>query len=277
MSNLSARILTAFIALPPILAAVWFGGVWFLALLGLVGFVLIWEWVKILDDKVTSPLSALYVMALLGILFHFWQSEGLVVRVFAIVAIGAGGALLIATLNHKGKLLASLGMVYLLVPFILLADLRSDNADGKLAFFVFLFLVWASDIGGYAFGRIIGGAKLAPSISENKTWAGSFGALAFSLLVAAIFIYGFSLSQKLFLWAVVLSLATQVGDLIESYFKRRHALKDSSNLLPGHGGFLDRLDGLLFAIMVLYLVFLLINLSAPLPLDKSMAYLLIRS
>ncbi len=243
--------------MPPIVAAIWFGGIWFLILLGLVGLLLIWEWVKILDDKVTSPLSALYVMALLGILFHFWQSNELVLRTFGIIALGALGALFIASLHKKNKLLSSVGLIYLLTPFILLAHLRGDGSDGKVALFAFLFLVWASDTGGYVFGRLVGGAKLAPRISENKTWAGVFGGVLFSLTTAAILIYTLGLSPQLLLWAVLISLATQAGDLLESYMKRYHNIKDSSHLLPGHGGVLDRVDGLLLAIMVFYFIFLL--------------------
>jgi len=124
---------------------------------------------------------------------------------------------------------------------------------------VFLFaVVWMSDIGGYAAGRLIGGPRLAPRVSPNKTWAGAVGAILFSLATAAVLARAVGVAAEPALAiAALLSVATQTGDLFESWLKRRFGVKDSGTLIPGHGGVLDRIDGLLFAAPVLAVIVLL--------------------
>ena len=113
-----------------------------------------------------------------------------------------------------------------------------------------LLIVWVTDIGGYFAGRGIGGPKLWPRVSPKKTWAGAVGGLVFSLVVAAAFaLLGFGKMLPLLLFGAVLSVVSQLGDLFESAVKRRFGVKDSSHLIPGHGGFLDRLDGFVAAIV----------------------------
>jgi phosphatidate cytidylyltransferase len=116
-------------------------------------------------------------------------------------------------------------------------------------------VVWASDIGAYAFGRLIGGPKLAPALSPNKTWAGAIGGLASAMVVgqlAAAFFAG-DPPAVLFAISAFVAIAAQVGDLIESFAKRCFNVKDSGGLIPGHGGLLDRLDSLLLASLALAL------------------------
>jgi phosphatidate cytidylyltransferase len=112
-------------------------------------------------------------------------------------------------------------------------------------------VVWATDIGGYFAGRSIGGPKLWPRISPNKTWAGAIGGFAASIVVAAGFV-AFRLGETvpLLVLASVLSIASQLGDLFESAVKRRFGVKDSSRIIPGHGGVLDRLDGFVAAVVL---------------------------
>jgi phosphatidate cytidylyltransferase len=123
---------------------------------------------------------------------------------------------------------------------------------------VFLFLVvWASDISAYFSGRFLGGPKLAPAISPNKTWSGAMGGLLGALLVgvgAALALGGAAPLGATAAVALLLGLATQSGDMFESWMKRRFGVKDSSGLLPGHGGLLDRLDGVLAAAPVAALI-----------------------
>ncbi len=139
-----------------------------------------------------------------------------------------------------------LGLVYVLVPMLCLLLLRLNGIE----YIIYIFLVVAAtDIGAFFAGRKIGGPKLAPKISPNKTWAGLLG----GMVCASIFSYFFEVPYPILL-GLLLALVSQMGDLFESWLKRRVGVKDSSNLLPGHGGFLDRLDGLLFAVPALYLV-----------------------
>lgn len=147
------------------------------------------------------------------------------------------------------------GLFYVAIPCASLLWLR--ELDLKLVLYV-LFAVWATDIGAYFAGRIIGGAKLAPAISPSKTWAGLGGGMTAAGIVGGL-CHLFS-PYPLTIWsaiifAMVLAVIAQAGDLFESWLKRRAGVKDSSSLIPGHGGILDRVDGLiftlpLFAIMV---------------------------
>ena len=114
-----------------------------------------------------------------------------------------------------------------------------------------LLVVWATDIGGYFAGRLIGGPKLWPQVSPKKTWAGAIGGFAASLGVAAGFAaFNFGKIVPLLLLGAVLSIASQLGDLFESAVKRRFGVKDSSHIIPGHGGLMDRLDGFVAAIVL---------------------------
>ena len=118
-----------------------------------------------------------------------------------------------------------------------------------------LLIVWVTDIGGYFAGRGIGGPKLWPRVSPKKTWAGAIGGFIASLAIAAAFAgFGFGKMGPLLLLGAVLSIASQLGDLFESAVKRRFGVKDSSQIIPGHGGLLDRLDGFVAAIALAALI-----------------------
>jgi phosphatidate cytidylyltransferase len=136
------------------------------------------------------------------------------------------------------------GFIYALVPALSLLWLR-DRAPGGLELLIWVFIVtWATDIGAYFAGRAIGGPKLAPTISPNKTIAGLVGGMISAGLAGYAWTELISLSAALFWLAPLFALAAQGGDLFESWMKRRAGVKDSGNWLPGHGGALDRLDGL---------------------------------
>ncbi len=115
-------------------------------------------------------------------------------------------------------------------------------------------VVWTTDISGYLFGKIIKGPKLLPSISPNKTWSGLLSGILLSGIFSSFFsiFYGSYLHVSFFLFGVLGAIVSSLGDLFESKLKRLNNKKDSSNLIPGHGGLLDRLDGFLFAILYFY-------------------------
>lgn len=151
------------------------------------------------------------------------------------------------------------GILYIAFSIACFAVLR----DGGLWVVILLIgAVWMSDIGGYVAGRTIGGPKMAPSISPNKTWAGLGGAIAGSILVfliadlAGIFQGGIALSV---LYGALIALSGQAGDLLVSMLKRRAGVKDMSRLIPGHGGLLDRIDSLLLASPVFFFVLKLVG------------------
>ena len=136
------------------------------------------------------------------------------------------------------------GFVYSLIPALALLWIR-DRAPAGLKLLIWVFLVtWSTDIGAYFAGRAIGGPKLAPRISPNKTVAGLVGGMISAGLVGYAWTQLLSLSAALFWLAPLLAAAAQAGDLLESWLKRRAGVKDSGTWLPGHGGALDRLDGL---------------------------------
>lgn len=148
------------------------------------------------------------------------------------------------------------GLFYIAIPCAAILWLRNLQIDGhthaglSLVLYV-LFAVWATDIGAYFAGRTIGGAKLAPTISPGKTWAGLGGGMAAAGVVGGLSFLFSPYPTKLW-WAILLAIllaaVAQAGDLFESWLKRRAGVKDSSALIPGHGGLLDRVDGLMFTI-----------------------------
>lgn len=127
--------------------------------------------------------------------------------------------------------------------------ISSNNFDTKLEFLIIVTICISSDIGGYIFGKIFKGKKLT-KISPNKTYSGMYGSFILSIFITLIIFFKFMTIEKLIFIAIIFSTISQLGDLIISYLKRRAKLKDTGNLLPGHGGLLDRFDGLIFTIPI---------------------------
>lgn len=139
------------------------------------------------------------------------------------------------------------GLAYIVIPSVSLFEIINLPNGEKIIYFLFV-LVWLSDIGGYLFGKMIGGYKLAPEISPNKTWAGFFGGIFLAIIGASFF-------QILpIFYIIILSIVAQLGDLFESKIKRVFNIKDSGNLIPGHGGILDAVDGLITTAPILLLI-----------------------
>ena len=137
------------------------------------------------------------------------------------------------------------GFVYCLLPAIALLWIRDRSGDQGLSLLLWMFLVtWATDIGGYFVGRRFGKRKLAPSISPGKTVEGLWGGVAAAAVFGAAWVVATDLNRALILLAPLFAIAAQGGDLFESKMKRQAGIKDSGDWLPGHGGVLDRLDGL---------------------------------
>ena len=161
----------------------------------------------------------------------------------------AAGVLVVAILTATQRGWAALGFGYASAPLFASVLIRLDQVFGLTALMLVLLVVWMTDIGGYFAGRTIGGAKLWPRVSPKKTWAGAIGGLVLSLAVACGFAsFGVGKWLPLLLLAAGLSVVSQLGDLFESSVKRAFGVKDSSHIIPGHGGLLDRLDGFVFAV-----------------------------
>lgn len=148
-----------------------------------------------------------------------------------------------------------LGPIYVVLPLVMLViiDLRPN---GYLWIFFLLVVMFANDTGAFYLGKLFGKHKLYEEISPGKTWEGAAGGLFCSVILAFWFLHIKRLHQidlSILLLVVALSIVAQIGDLVESMLKRNHGVKDSGKILPGHGGVLDRIDGLLFSIPVLYI------------------------
>jgi phosphatidate cytidylyltransferase len=161
----------------------------------------------------------------------------------------AGLGLLLGAISRR--LAMATGFLYIGIPTFALIVI--DWARYDIVFWLML-VTWATDICAYFAGRGIGGPKLAPRISPNKTWAGLGGGALGALAVGAIAAYAFDLETPFLYLGGLMAVLAQAGDLYESWVKRRAGAKDSSNLIPGHGGVLDRLDGLLPVIVATLLV-----------------------
>ena len=161
--------------------------------------------------------------------------------------------------NWKYFFVQFAGLVYLFIFLSTSIALRGNNSESITFFIIILCICIFSDIGGYVFGKVIGGRKLI-KISPNKTISGSLGSFIFSILPALLFnlqnytgVFFEVLSINIALCLIV-SLVCQLGDLLISYFKRLNKVKDTGTILPGHGGLLDRIDGLIFAIPTVYIL-----------------------
>ena len=163
---------------------------------------------------------------------------------------------MVGGLRRPGWLAA--GYTYIGVAVLAAFWIRHDAKVGLLTFLWLMAAVWATDIFAFFAGRAIGGRKLAPVLSPNKTWSGLAGGVTAAALVSIVFAIWASASWLwLAIWGVLTAVAAQAGDLAESAMKRRFGVKDSGHLIPGHGGILDRVDGLLAALLFLAAVRLL--------------------
>ncbi|WP_448187392.1 phosphatidate cytidylyltransferase [Azospirillum sp. sgz301742] len=247
--DLKVRVLSALVLGPLVLLAVWAGGGVFRALLAVSALVAVGEWVNLVASD-RMPEAFWHSMLAMIIVLVVYALGGPVAAMAMAVALGfivqasAGG-------NGSSSWLLGLGIPYVTAGIAGLAWLR-EHPGLPLVLFC-LAAVWATDIGAYAAGRSIGGPKLAPRISPKKTWAGLIGGMAAAAVfgVAVALAVGAQRPYLALLVGPVLAVVGQIGDLFESWVKRRYNVKDSSHLIPGHGGLLDRIDGLLVAAPVL--------------------------
>ncbi len=160
----------------------------------------------------------------------------------------------------------AVGVLYIGLAGIALIELRHDNAAGQINVLFLFLVVWASDIGAYMAGRLFGGPKIAPEVSPNKTWSGAVGGLAAAMTVGAVtaMVLAPGGTGRAAAVAAMLGVMAQGGDLLESWIKRRFDVKDTSALIPGHGGLLDRLDGVLAAAPVAALLAYALGQGQPL-------------
>lgn len=247
-SNLRLRVISAAVLIPVAVALVALGGWWFTGLVAVVGVLMANEWDRLTGGTgVGSAGVALAVLLLAAVLL---TAAGATLEAMLLLLAAIPVLAILARWRNRRLVWPMLGVLWLGLPCIAAVWLRQLPDVGLEAVLWVLVLVWASDSGAYAAGRGIGGPKLAPRISPNKTWAGLAGGVIGAAVVGAVAARTTGLGGVLELTVIsaVLAAFSQVGDLAESALKRHFSVKDSGALIPGHGGILDRLDALLFVL-----------------------------
>jgi phosphatidate cytidylyltransferase len=240
------RVAAALVLAPLTIAAAYAGGLFWTALVTLVSIGLFLEWLTIVGAAraVGVTVSGSVALAIAG----WYLTAGQFGVSLAVLAVGF---VAVVFLSPERRRWSGAGFLYAAAAQLASVVVRLDQVQGLAALMFVLLVVWTTDIGGYFAGRGLGGPKLWPRVSPKKTWAGALGGFAGSLAIAAGFAaLGFGKPVPFLLVAAILSVASQCGDLFESAVKRRFGVKDSSHIIPGHGGLLDRLDGFVAAIVL---------------------------
>lgn len=255
------RVISGVVLAALALAFVYAGQAPFAALVLVIAWLMSWEWGRVVRAAGVDTPLLVHGIAVSGAILV----AALGVPALALLPL-LTGTIIVALLRFgETARLSALGVPYVGLPAVSLIWLRGDESFGLLAvLFVFL-CVWTTDTAAYAIGRLVGGPLLWPRISPRKTWAGFTGGVAASGVAGALLAFAIASGSviPLAVGGVALGLAAQAGDLLESALKRGFGVKDASQLLPGHGGFMDRLDGLVVAATVAAVFGMLVNVRSP--------------
>lgn len=250
-SELVLRLLSAVVLAAATVAALWAGGWVFAALSAIAAVLILREWMA-MSGPFSFRAAPWALMAFVAITAMTARDEPLQSLGFTVLV---AAALLLARVTEPRVAWLSAGVLYAGLPAIAAVALRGADmftfaSTGAVAVIFILAIVWATDTAAYFFGRLIGGPKLAPRFSPKKTWSGALGGAASGVIVGCLvaIVAGIEVSLPLMLVALALSIVGQVGDLAESAMKRHFGVKDSGVLIPGHGGIMDRVDGLVAAL-----------------------------
>jgi len=253
-SPLTLRVLSALVLVPVAVAAAWFGSPWLPILTAVAAGGMAWEWARLCGGQIGPTGIVLMIAAVAAAAAA--ALAGIATAV-AVAIIGTAIVLLIARRDHQPEpRWFAVGLLWIALPCVLFLWLARPEGAGRLTLLWIFAVVWATDIGAYIVGRRVGGPRLAPSWSPRKTWAGMIGGAGCAALAgwATARLLGASSVLPLVLVSAGLAIVEQFGDLAESVAKRRFGVKDTSGLIPGHGGLLDRLDGMLAVIPVVALL-----------------------
>jgi len=251
-SDLLIRVAAAAVLVPVALFAAWMGGVLFSAFIALVGVITALEWTAMVAKGDKKQQYAHILAAIIASFAPFIPFETPILLALAAITVIWALSIVMAMRQTINKWLV-FGVPYIALPMLALILLRADNgvngSAGLIAIVVVFASVWTADTLAYFFGRSFGGPKLMPTVSPNKTWSGFYGAVLGGLLATVLVFYFAGLNNLLaaaFIGAAIGGLE-QGGDLYESAAKRKFGIKDSGTIIPGHGGVLDRVDGLMAA------------------------------
>lgn len=254
MSNLQLRVISAVVLIIAVLVPTWFGGLAFRLVAAVIAGAMFYEWATISRIRANTGYFVLLV-GLLGIVLAAVVAGGAAWLILLFLAAAVLAAVAVGRFLDYGWS-GPVGLAYAGVSGVSLSMLRGADEQGLLAVLFLFVVVWSTDILAYFVGRAVGGPKLAPSISPGKTWSGAIGGAVGGVAggLALVAASGRPLGLDLALIALFISAFSQIGDLFESGVKRRFGVKDSSNLIPGHGGVMDRVDALVAAAFALYVI-----------------------
>ncbi|EEE39077.1 phosphatidate cytidylyltransferase [Rhodobacteraceae bacterium KLH11] len=238
-SDLTTRVLSAVVLVAVAAIEVWLGGLWFEAFIAAVCGLMTWELVRMIDPERAGV--AIQLALLTGVA---------VVLSYHLPPLYKLPFLLAPALVGAGQIRRARGIYILFAIWIATSGLgfiwiRESQGFGWMVWLILV--VAATDIAGYFVGKTLGGPKFWPKVSPKKTWSGTLGGWVAAAVVGTIFAFYAGFGLPFILVSVLTSMASQAGDIVESATKRRFGVKDSSNLIPGHGGFLDRFDGMMGA------------------------------
>lgn len=250
--SLRLRTITALVFAVISLTAFIQGGALFFLFVAVVSVLVAFEWVAMVQ-KQDRLLTSLILSAFLFLMLMMTEIHGLSIGLEWAALMGLLAIITCLYIHQKIAVILG-GYVYFAAPMFSLLVLR--EAENGMWLIVYLVVtVWLTDIFAMFAGKTIGGAKLAPIISPNKTWAGLFGGMAAAVVGGVVFSIILDISPYIMaLVSALVAVVAQAGDLFESAIKRRHKVKNSGSLLPGHGGFLDRVDGLLIVLIVVFVI-----------------------
>ncbi|MDH6267945.1 phosphatidate cytidylyltransferase [Rhizobium sp. SG_E_25_P2] len=250
--ELKLRIVSAIVLAPLVLLATWQGGIYFRLLSALIGLLIFYEW-STMTGLAASRFGFVFGWAATALIM--FETAFRSIETALVLLLGFSLTALILALLRRSSWWLPGGVFYAGLSGVSLAALRGGDRDGLITMLFLFAVVWATDIFAYFIGRAIGGPKLAPAISPGKTWSGAIGGAILAIVAGYGVIAAAGETVSLWLAPIILALsaASQCGDLFESWVKRRSGVKDSSRLIPGHGGVMDRADGLVAACFLAFI------------------------
>ncbi|WP_170577551.1 phosphatidate cytidylyltransferase [Ruegeria arenilitoris] len=238
-SDLSARILSAAVLIAIGSVEVWLGGLWFEAFIAIACGLMTWELVRMIDPDKVGVRVQLGIMTGVAVLISYHVPPLFKLPVLVAPALVGAGQV------GRSKTIYALFAVWIAASGLGFISIRETMGFGWMVWLILV--VVATDVAGYFVGKTFGGPKFWPKVSPKKTWSGTAGGWAAAAIVGAVFAIYAGFGFMFVVISVLASMASQAGDIVESATKRKFGVKDSSNLIPGHGGFLDRFDGMMGA------------------------------
>ncbi|MFK5979165.1 MAG: phosphatidate cytidylyltransferase [Rhizobiaceae bacterium] len=247
------RVISGVILAGFVIGVTWIGGLSFKLFAAVLSFFILLEYSQIVSAS-SGVVARWLAFGFLGLSIVAWFT-GDNDYAFGMVAIGVIALALYEISKGKRPWMAP-GLLYAILPLFALAILRGNDVSGLHIMIILFLCVWSADSFGYLVGKPVGGPRLAPRISPNKTWSGFLGGTIGAIGIASLAAWalGYKLGGAFIFFALCVAIISQVGDLVESALKRQFNKKDSGHIIPGHGGVLDRIDGLIFAVIGVWIV-----------------------